>query len=963
MLTWRQSLFAALLFLAGAGNAQAEEGVDYARQIKPLFARRCYACHGALKQQSGLRLDTAAAMHTGGSGGPAIEAGKSSESLLVEALTGASGVARMPPEEAGEALKSDEILLIRRWIDEGAKAPADELPQPDPLKHWAFQRVERPPLPAAVRPGVPEKSQNPIDAFVYGTLERQGLVPSAPAEKQVLLRRVYLDLLGLPPTRDELHAFLDDTADDAYEKVVDRLLSSPQYGERWARHWMDVWRYSDWYGRRAVPDVWNSAPQVWRWRDWIVRSLNDDKGYDRMVLEMLAGDEIAPEDDETAVATGYIIRNWYALNSHQWMKDMVEHTGKAFLGLTLNCAHCHDHKYDPVSHEEYFRFRAFFEPVQIRQDWVAGEPNPGPFQKYEYAVLRKIVPSGSVRIFDENLAAETHMYRQGDERARIEGRSPVTPAAPAFLGGSQLAITPVDLPPRAYYPGLKPFIQTAEIESREQSLLAARTQFVQAQHALVTALERQTEIEEQRRAVIEQAPTLGTQPPPVDPKWRDRRDQAQASVFNAQNAARMAEAKLATAQAQLDSIKRRIAADRIRYLGEPGSIDEASLGAARAERTAAWRASHELHLAAEQALAAARHAFDAAAGAAKEQAGAALKAAEQQSAAALAAAETARAAIDQPATTYSPISPVYPAQSTGRRRALAQWIASRENPLAARVAVNHIWKWHFGRPLVETVSDFGINGKRPSHPELLDWLAAELMDSGWKMKRLHRQIVTSAVYTQRSLDGRSASANLAADADNRWLWHFPPQRIEAEVVRDSLLYVSGQLDLSRLGGAPFENAQEVASRRRSLYFSVYPEDGGHPRFLELFDAPDPCDCYRRTESLVPQQALALVNSQLARDQSRLLAQSLWNAHPPSAAEPSAREARLIALAFEQVLSRLPTDHELAACGEFLARQQAVAASSPAPQAPAGSPSNDPALRAFASLVHTLINHNDFVTVR
>src|SRR5258705_1301603 len=217
---------------------------------------------------------------------------------------------------------------------------------PGPARHWAFERVSRPGVPEVRDAG---RVKNPIDAFLAREHEKRGLTPLPEARKEVLLRRVTLDLTGLPPAREDLHAFLADGSADAYERAVDRLLASPRYGERWGRHWMDVWRYSDWYGRRTTPDVMISYPRIWRWRDWIVRSLNEDKGYDRMVLEMLAADEVAPADDAALPATGVLVRNWYQWNYNVWMKDLVEHTGKAVLGLTLNCAHCHDHKYDPIT--------------------------------------------------------------------------------------------------------------------------------------------------------------------------------------------------------------------------------------------------------------------------------------------------------------------------------------------------------------------------------------------------------------------------------------------------------------------------------------------------------------------------------------------------------------------------------------------------------------------------------------
>ncbi len=259
---------------------------EYLRDVKPIFKQRCFACHGALKQEGNLRLDTAAMMRQGGDGGPAIVAGRPDESPLIERITAPDAATRMPPE--GEPLTPDEAERIRRWIEQGAQAAPDEPPEADPREHWAFKPPLRPPLP---RNAGGASSAHPVDAFLAARLKAAGLAPRPQADKATLLRRVYLDLIGLPPTRAELHAFLADSSPDAYESIVDRLLTDPRYGERWGRHWMDVWRYSDWYGRRHVPDVWNSAPQIWRWRDWIVRSLNEDHGYDQMVRAMLAADE------------------------------------------------------------------------------------------------------------------------------------------------------------------------------------------------------------------------------------------------------------------------------------------------------------------------------------------------------------------------------------------------------------------------------------------------------------------------------------------------------------------------------------------------------------------------------------------------------------------------------------------------------------------------------------------------
>jgi hypothetical protein len=393
-----------------------------------------------------------------------------------------------------------------------------------------------------------------------------------------------------------------------------------------------------------------------------------------------------------------------------------------------------------------------------------------------------------------------------------------------------------------------------------------------------------------------------------------------------------AQARLTAAEADLHAIEARVAADNARYGRGPGDADALARAAGHAENSFRLAAAEEQVLQAQAALATARAKHDAAA----------TKAAEAPVAAATVAVDAARQATGT-VTTYTPLSPVYPKTSTGRRRALAQWIASRANPLTARVAVNHVWARHFGRPLVETVFDFGRNGQRPTHPELLDWLAVEFMERGWSMKHLHRLIVTSNTYRMASAGG----APPANDPDNRWPWHFPRRRAEAEVVRDAVLYAAEELD-SQMGGLDLDPQTQAGSRRRSLYFSIYPEGGGHLNLLEFFDAPDPCDCYKRSESLVPQQALVLTNSQFMLDASRALARRL----------PTTDDAAFVVAAFKQVLTRRPTEPEREACREFLKKQMELYQTAGVKAAPA-----DQALRARASLVRALFNHNDFVTIR
>jgi hypothetical protein len=878
-----------ILSVLATSDSYGAERVDYARDIKPLLRHKCYACHGALKQQGGLRLDTATLARKGGDSGPAVEPGKSAASRLVERVTSADTSQRMPQE--GEPLTAAQVALLQTWIDQGAAAPADEKPERDPRDHWAFRVPVRPRLPRQTAAAV---GGNPIDLFIAAEQERRGLTTAPEAAKHLLLRRVYLDFVGLPPTREELHTFLADTSPGAYERIVDRLLASPRYGERWGRHWMDIWRYSDWYGRRMVPDVWNSAPQIWRWRDWIVRSLNDDKGYDRMIGEMLAADEIAPGDDDAAVATGYLIRNWFALNPNQWMRDNLEHTAKAFLGLTFNCAHCHDHKYDPITQRDYFAMRAFLEPIGIRQDRVPGEPDPGPFQEYEYSVLRKIARLGSVRIYDKNPTASTWFYTGGDERNRVKEKGTIPPGVPSLIG-PPVKIEPVPLPPAAYYPGSKPFLQEALRADRRAAVTAAEAELAAAVQAAKPVLE-------------------------------------------------LAQAKLVAARTALASVEARIAADRAKFASAPpslaGGADELAKAASRAEREAAAKQAELVLLQAQQSLAAL--AASAAADPKKLQA-------TQQMTTARAALEKARAALADPKPAgYAPLSAVYASHSTGRRRALAEWIASPQNPLTARVAVNHIWLRHFQQPLVASVYDFGRNGALPTHPELLDWLAVEFMKSGWSMKHMHRLIVTSAAY-RRASALESAVAE-AADPDNRWLRRMTAGRMEAEVLRDSILFCAGNLD-STFGGQELENDVALATRRRSLYYSCQPEAGGKSELGALFDAADAGECYRRTRSIVPQQALALTNSQLIHEQSAALAERLWAAFAQSG---TPHPFDFITAAYEQILTRPPSADERQLCENFLARQTDLLRSRMVPEA------ED---RARHGLIRVLFNHNDFLTIR
>jgi len=745
-----------------------------------------------------------------------------------------------------------------------------------------FETVKRPTIPGVKQPSW---VRNPIDVFVTAEHESLGLKPRPEAPREVLLRRVYLDLIGLPPTPPEMHAFLKDASPNALEKVVDDLLNRPQYGERWGRHWMDVWRYSDWAG--YGPQVRDSQPHIWHWRDWIIDSLNADKGYDRMVLEMLAGDELAPEDPQALVATGYLVRNFKLLSREKWMQDTIEHTFQAFQGVTIGCAKCHDHLFDPILQTDYYQMRAIFEPHNVRIDRIPGEMD-----------TKK---DGLVRAYDKDLNVTTLFFIRGDDRTPDKNKK-IVPGVPESLGGRFAKIEPIKLPMGAVAPDRREFVIKELVDASAREVTKASEELKQ-----------------------------------LDSTKAERRAMLEAALLAKQ-----------TAHAAL---LKTIEVERLEDAGKQNTDEWKTLATATldAQRKAAEALARFALLDAEAKLASAK----AGNAAAKKTLDAAQKALEK-----------AVADLKLPLTTNYTKRTVttYPAESTGRRLAFARWLADTQNPLTARVAVNHIWLRHFGQAIVPSVFDFGKNGRAPSHPALLDWLAAEFMQSSeaatrsgarpWSMKHLHRLIVTSATYRQSSTPD---AANTKIDRDNKYLWRYPPHRLEAEAVRDCVFHVAGKLDLTR-GGPDIDYTLGLKTPRRSLYFRHAAEK--QMEFLQLFDAANVTECYERQHSIVPQQALAMMNSEVALKHARILARSI-------AAKSNEPDAFTVA-AFEHILSRGPTDAERAECTTFLDSQtkanQATKLSG-GNVADGSQASNDAAQRARENLVHALMNHHEFVTIR
>lgn len=888
--------------------------VDYERDIRPILSKHCYACHGALRQQSGLRLDAVQLIREGGDRGPSISPGNIEESTLIAAIRETGDIERMPPADESAPLSEEQISLLENWIREGAEA-ADEPIPPDPGSHWAYQS------PVKVRvPDVhsPLWQRSPIDAFLSATHESKGLVAAPAASKEIQLRRLYFDLVGLPPTRDELHAFLHNTSDDSYDQVVDRLLASPRYGERWGRHWMDVWRYTDWSG--LDNKMRHSQKHIWRWRDWIVESLNHDKSYDRMILEMLAGDELDPGNPDTVRATGFLARNWYLYNRNFWLDDIIEHTAKGFLGVTLNCARCHAHKYDPISHEDYYRFRAFFEPHDVRLDHVSRE--------------KDLEKDGLPRVYDANPQAVTYRFIRGEE-TRPDKDQPHEPAIPAVLGTIEGTIQSVPLPMQAWFPELCP---NARAEATAEADDAVRI----ANEA----------VEQARRAITTTARNFGPAEEVTDARINDNQLSARdLDLPIAKRELAAAEAKAIAATEERNALQAVLDADLARYVDanhSTAALEGLSQAARHAKNQALIRRAEANLIVAQNVLVAAKTSPDPD----NEKAEAAITAAQAGVSTANQELETLKSPPDsQEPLTEVHAGKVYPSTSTGRRLALARWIIDRNNPLTARVAVNHIWARHFGAPLVNSMFDFGLRTKQPVNHELLDWLAVEFMEHSWSMKHLHRLMVTSNAYRMQSHSSDTGSPNEKIDPDNLLLWRMNAHRMEAEVVRDTLIYLTEQLD-STLGGPDLPITEGDEGTRRSIYYK-YSRDHQIP-FLTMFNPASVEECYVRQHGIAPQQALAMSNSRMVLTSGRKLAALITVQTDSGTAEETA-EAFIVA-AFETVLGRPPLPAEQTVCAAALTDFTAAASSD--------SGSSTAALRrARENLVHVLLNHNDFITVR
>ncbi len=824
--------FAAYLALAAAGSIPTPapaaavpdlppavgRTVEFAADVEPILHARCYACHGPSVQTNGLRFDRKEAALKGGYGGPAILPGDSGTSALIHRVSSPVDGFRMPPTEP--RLTGEEVGILRAWIDQGAPWAAEvrkeaAASRPPASGHWSFRRIEHPELPEVRQPDWP---LNPIDRFVLARLEAKGVSASPQAGRLTLLRRLSLDLIGLPPSWEEAEAFVTDSAPGAYERAVDRLLDSQHYGEKWARHWLDLARYADSDGYEK--DL--GRPFAWRWRNWVIDALNDDMPFDEFTTLQLAADLLENPTPDQLVATGFhrnTLRNReggtiYDQSRFEETLDRANTLATTWLALTVECAQCHDHKYDPITQKDFYSLYAYFDNVE---DVHVEAPMPGEMGPY----LRKRAEYVRKR---QELLVEHHVPELQPEWERQMKSA----------GGNPGKRTDWDLCYDVLFQMTDNGWQVlykdpAERTFRESEVL---TDYFIDWYYTVVSKER---IEELRFKDLRQ-------------KLKDLRS----------SYPQLAEARI------------------IRERDEPGK----TLLRVRGQ----W---------------------------------------------------------DRTGIQVEPQPPAFlhqvPTRGRETRLDLAKWLLSEGNPLTARVAVNRMWQEFFGRGLVRTSEDFGIQGELPSHPRLLDWLAATFREQGWSMKRMHKLIVMSATYRQAS-HARPEIAEV--DPDNAWLARQNRLRLPAEILRDSTLRVSGLL--SRVIGGPsvyppqpdgvkeltygwdtdrWLDSQGPDRYRRGLY-TFFQRTAPYPQMMN-FDAPDSNrTASRRRRSNTPLQALNLLNDEVSLEAARALAIRVLAESSP---EWDDRLRRM----FQLTLSRLPADREVAQLAESYRRQTRILDQSPA----------------------------------
>jgi hypothetical protein len=829
-----------------------QANIDFTRDVQPILGSRCQGCHGSQQQMAGLRLDFGEAILKGSSDGAVVQPGNSEASKLIQRVSSTKKGFGMPP--VGVPLSSEQISTLRKWIDQGATIPvaAPAVSAANPKSgHWAFQ-----PIAHTAPPEVRDRSwvRNPIDRFIAARLDAEGYTPSPEADRITLARRVSLDLIGLPPTPAEVADFVNDNRPDAYERVVDRLLASPHYGERWARYWLDLARYGDSDGYERDP----VRLHAWRYRQWVIEALNRDMPFDEFTIEQLAGDLLPGNNVDAKVATGFQ-RNTFtnreagvdrAEDRFEQLVNRTNTVGTVWLGLTVGCAQCHNHKFDPISQREYYQMMAFWASVE-EQDIdapLAGETGPYLRALPEYQRKREEL---------------LNQFRVSEMAAAWESKLRAAHLHPGQDVEWDFALTEF----RAGYDYWQKILNS-DVSQRSRRLQDSFVDYF-IMRGQTPDIDKDKAAKEQMEKLRDKLSSLKATLPPY----------AQAPVM--QEMANPPETHIA------------LGGD---FRAPGAKVEPGALG----------------------------------------------------------------------------VLPPLRIESAPPRLALARWIASQDNPLTARVAVNRIWQELFGRGIVRTSEDFGTQGEKPSHPELLDWLAREFIDRGWSMKAMNRLIVTSATYRQSSRVRREIAAK---DPDNVLLARQSRVRLSAEQIRDSALRVSGLLnpaiggpsvrppqppgvsELTYGSGLKWKENEGAERYRRGLYIhfqrtSPYPE-------LVNFDAPDSrLACTRRRRSNTPLQALNLLNDVVFFEAAQGLAARALR-------DPSGDLQNRLSDAFELALSRKPNAHELSDLSRYFAEQKDLfekdekSAGLAAPYLTDGTSRAE--MAAWVGVSRVLMNLDEFIT--
>lgn len=1011
-----------------AEAADAESLAHFENTIRPIFIEHCVKCHGPKKSESGLRLDSRSSVLMGGESGPAIVPGQPDKSLLIQAVRHEDGF-EMPP---GKKLDDLEIAALVRWIEKGAAWPEGMTLAEGGLKlrggpitdrereFWSFQAIADP-TPPSVDSSRPVR--NDIDRFVQHRLAEAGLVSRSPATKRALIRRATFDLTGLPPTPKEIAAFLADESPQAFAKVVDRLLASQAYGERWGRHWLDVVRYADTAGDTAD----YPTPLSYRYRNWVINAFHDDKPYDQFIREQIAGDILAAQTDdiseaeyrEMLTATGFIaisrrfgfdVENYH----HLTIQDTIDTLGQAVLGLTPGCARCHDHKYDPINTSDYYSWYGIFEST--RYSFPGSEQKNRPYDSFpalpsQLAAARKADFDARVARLDTEIASLAAKVKSNTERLQAAGgwlayveenrlklssRDENGHAGFHVWHGGDLPLVAVNTSDVVLkVPGtVPPGKLVAHPNPKEgvgvawQSPIAGRVRItgsVQDAHNCGDGIAWHVDHVngDGFRGIAEgavdtnSAQTFGTAEKPVEVDVRPGDFLQLAILPKANHGCDLTQVDFTVAEVNGKGRKWDVVADvRDDFLesnpnddqhGNPGvwyfflvaedrgksrggtrSTDLSPKEIAELRGEIDRMSKQAASLAAERDVLKKSGPYEFIFGAIEKD-----------------TVADARVQLRGDPTKPGEIVPrgnleilggdPLPADAGSGRLQMTEWLTRKSNPLPARVMANRIWQQHFGRGIVSTENDFGVRGERPSHPELLDWLASRFVENGWSIKSMHRLIMNSAAYQQSS--GFDAEA-VETDPDARLLWRFNRRRLSAEEIRDAMLYVSGELDATMGGEHPFPAVDSWGFTQHAPFYGVYPTNRRsvylmqqrlkrHP-FLSLFDGADVnVSTARRELTTVPTQALFLMNSEFVHERAIGLATRVLAAQ--------GEQTTRLRFLFELTLGRPPQESELTESVSFLAAYTEALAET-------GLPENERESASWAGFARTILTRNEFLFV-